>query len=128
MMKPVIRDFMTGVTALIGLFGLILMLILFGEVADLGKKFYTFQVHVTNAGGLSGTSAVTLNGVKVGQVVSTEVVAPPGLGAQLKVKIHEGVAIPRVAKISIERSLVGDASMEFTIPPDAPTTAMSELI
>jgi phospholipid/cholesterol/gamma-HCH transport system substrate-binding protein len=127
-MKPVLRDFMTGVTALIGLFGLILMLILFGEIADLGKKFYTFDVHVTNAGGLSGTSAVTLNGVKVGQVVSTDVVPPPGQGAELKIKVREEVRIPRVAKISIERSLVGDAGMEFTIPLDAPTTAMSDLI
>jgi phospholipid/cholesterol/gamma-HCH transport system substrate-binding protein len=127
-MKPVLRDFMTGITALVGLFGLILMLILFGEITDLGKKFYTFRVHVTNAGGLSGTSAVTLNGVKVGQVVSTDVIPPPGLGAELKVKVQDGIRIPRVAKISIERSLVGDAGMEFTIPPDAPATAMTDLI
>ena len=51
MMKPVFRDFRTGITALVGLGGLILMLILFGEIADLGQKFYTFNVHVTNASG-----------------------------------------------------------------------------
>ncbi len=128
MMKPVIRDFLTGVTVLVGLLGLILMLMLFGEVADLGQKFYHFNVHVTNAGGLSGTSAITLNGVKVGQVESTAVLAPPAGGARIKVRIRDGVAIPKVAKISIEKSLVGDAGMEFTIPADAPATAMNDLI
>src|SRR5437773_1827533 len=101
MMKPVIRDFLTGLTALIGLFGLILMLILFGEIADLGKKFYTFTVHVTNAGGLSGTSSVTLNGVKVGQVTFTDVVPPPGVGARLRVKVRDRVQIPRIARVSV---------------------------
>ena len=58
----------------------ILMLLLFGEISDLGQRYYSFNVHVTNAGGLSGTSAVTLNGVKVGQVLTTDAVAPPGQG------------------------------------------------
>jgi phospholipid/cholesterol/gamma-HCH transport system substrate-binding protein len=128
MVRPVIRDFMTGFFTLLALFGLILMLLLFGEISDLGEKYYTFVVHVTNAGGLSGTSAVTLNGVKVGQVLETSVVPPPGLGANLKIKIKEKVAIPKVAKVTIERSFVGDAGMEFTIPPDAPATAMNDLI
>ena len=128
MMKPVIRDFMTGVTALVGLFGLILMLLLFGKFADLGQKFYTFNVHVSNAGGLSGTSSVTLNGVKVGQVMATSVVPPPGRGAELKLRVRLGVAIPKVSKIAIAKGLVGDAMMEFTIPPDAPPSVMTNLI
>jgi phospholipid/cholesterol/gamma-HCH transport system substrate-binding protein len=127
-MRPVIRDFLTGLFTLGALLGLILMLILFGEIADLGQKFYTFHVHVTNAGGLSGTSAVTLNGVKVGQVLSTDVLPPPQGGADLKVHVHTNVSIPKVAKVSIEKSFVGDAVLEFTIPTDASATAMNDLI
>src|SRR2546423_1093625 len=78
MVRPVIRDFLTGLFSLLALFGLILMLLLFGEISDLGQRYYSFYVHVTNAGGLSGTSAVTLNGVKVGQVLRS----PPPAGAR----------------------------------------------
>jgi phospholipid/cholesterol/gamma-HCH transport system substrate-binding protein len=128
MMKPVVRDFLTGLFALAGLLGLMLMLLLFGELAEFGERFYTFHVHLTNAGGLTGTSVVTLNGVKVGQVLDTEVGEPPALGANLKVRVRQKVGIPKVAKISIEKGLVGDASLEFTIPTDATAEALKDMI
>jgi phospholipid/cholesterol/gamma-HCH transport system substrate-binding protein len=118
---------MTGIVAIGSLLGLIIMLMLFGEL-NLTERFYNFKVHVTNAGGLTGTSSVTLNGVKVGKVLSTDVVPPPGSGAALSVQVKQGVGIPTAAKVSIERSFVGEASLEFTIPPDAPATAMKDLI
>jgi phospholipid/cholesterol/gamma-HCH transport system substrate-binding protein len=128
MAKPIIRDFVTGIVALGSLLGLIVMLVLFGEVANIGKRFYTFDVHVTNAGGLSGTSSVTLNGVKIGKVIETAVAAPPAFGAMLKVQVRDGVAIPRVSKISIDTRLVGDASMDFAIPTDAKPEALATMI
>jgi phospholipid/cholesterol/gamma-HCH transport system substrate-binding protein len=127
-MKPIIRDFLTGVVALFGLAGIIIMLILFGELADTGKKFYHFKIHAASAGGLSTTSIVTLNGVKVGQVTSTTVIPPPANGAEIGVKIYEGVRIPKAAQVSIDRSFVGDASLEFQIPPDVPASALTETI
>src|SRR5437764_576753 len=102
-MKPVIRDFVTGLTAIGSLAGLILMLMLFGELKF--DKNYTFQLHVNNAGGLSGTSAVTLNGVKVGKVSATKV-SDRG-GADLTVEVRQTVGIPKVSQISIEKSFVG---------------------
>lgn len=126
--QPVIRDFMTGLVALFGLVGTIIVLILFGEFADTGRKFYEFDIHATSAGGLSDTSKVTLNGVKVGQVTATSVMPPPASGAEIKVKIYEGVRIPKSAQVTIDKSFVGEASLEFQILPDTHASALSDVI
>jgi phospholipid/cholesterol/gamma-HCH transport system substrate-binding protein len=126
--QPVIRDFMTGVVALFGLVGTIIVLILFGEFADTGKKFYEFHIHATSAGGLSDTSVVTLNGVKVGQVTATSVMPPPATGAEIKVKIYEGVRIPKAAQVTIDKSFVGEASLEFQILPETPAASLNDVI
>ncbi len=126
--QPVIRDFITGMVALFGLVGTIIVLILFGEFADTGKKYYEFSIHATSAGGLSDTSVVTLNGVKVGQVTATSVMPPPATGAEIKVKIYEGVRIPKAAVVTIDKSFVGEASLEFQILPDTPASALNDII
>ncbi len=126
--KPVIRDFFTGVLAIVGLLGAIAMMFLFGEFADTGKKFYNFTIHVNSASGLTTTSVVTLNGVKVGQVTGMSVVPPPGNGAEVKVKIYEGTRIPAAAIVAIEKGFVGDASLEFQIPAHLTAAAIAETI
>ncbi len=116
MRSPFLRDFLTGLFSIAGLAGLIIMLMLFGELTNFGHDRYSFLAHVNNAGGLTDTSPVTLNGVKVGQISATRVRA--GGGAELELRVDRTVRIPRSAVASIDRSLVGDATLEFTIPPD----------
>jgi phospholipid/cholesterol/gamma-HCH transport system substrate-binding protein len=127
-MQPVILDFLTGAVALFGLVGTIIVLILFGEFTDTGRKFYHFTLHVPSAGGLSNTSAVTLNGVKVGQVTGTAVLPPPANGAEIMVKIYEEIKIPRAVQVSVDKSFVGDASLEFRVPPHATAAALTDVI
>jgi phospholipid/cholesterol/gamma-HCH transport system substrate-binding protein len=107
-----VRDFLTGLLALSAIVGLCALLILFGEMAELGRSFYRFQIILPSAGGLGPTSPVMVNGVKVGQVEDAEV-APRG--AVLTLRVREGVRIPRAAVLSIEKGLIGDASLEFAV-------------
>ena len=59
MNKTLLRDFLTGLTALLGLAGLVVMLMIFGELNSVIERTYAFQVTVSNAGGLAETSSVT---------------------------------------------------------------------
>src|SRR5262245_41842273 len=128
MNKAILRDFLVGVTALLGLAGLIVMLMLVGELDKFTERQYQFHVTLTNAAGLTTTSPVTLNGVRVGQVDETKVRQPPNVGAELTLRIKHGTQIPRACKLSINSSLVGDASLEFTIPAGASGLALQDMI
>lgn len=112
MNKTLFRDFLTGLTSLLGVVGLIVMLMLFGELStSLIQKQLEFSVTLTNAAGLSDSSAVTLDGVKVGKVAKIENVQ--GVGARVKVQVRESAHVPRRAAVSVERGLTGDATMDF---------------
>jgi phospholipid/cholesterol/gamma-HCH transport system substrate-binding protein len=112
-----LRDLLTGVVALASLAGLILTLIFFGELMPLAERNYEFQMRVANAGGLDETSPVTLNGVKVGQVIESKAMigasAGETAGAMLKVRIKRSIDIPRASKISLDRGFVGGSTLEF---------------
>jgi ABC-type transporter Mla subunit MlaD len=116
MNKGLIRDFLVGLTALVGATGLVITLMLVGELGGLTGGQYSFIVTMTNAAGITDTSPVTLNGVRVGQVRQTRVRALPETGAEIEVRVREGVVIPRNAKISINSSFVGDGTLEFSVP------------
>ncbi|GJQ29291.1 MAG: hypothetical protein HBSAPP03_11750 [Phycisphaerae bacterium] len=112
--NAVVRDFLTGLFALGAIAGLCAILVLFGEIAEFGASYYRFTVVLPSASGLGSTSPVMVNGVKVGQIEKAEV-SPEG--AALTVKIKREVRVPRSAVLSVEKGLIGDASLEFTIPP-----------
>lgn len=107
------RDLLTGLVALAALAGLIMTLVFFGELTPLAERNYEIKLRVANAGGLDETSPVLLNGVKVGQVVSSRASPPPRVGAELVVRLRRGVEVPRAAKVSIDRGFVGGSSLEF---------------
>lgn len=113
-----LRDFLTGLTALAALAGIVWLLVFFGEITpQLMQKEYEFQMRVANAGGLDDTSPVMLNGVKVGQVKSASVTDGReglGFGAVLRVAVKQGVNIPKSAAISVDKGFVGGASLEFS--------------
>lgn len=115
--NAIVRDFLTGLFALGAIAGLCAILVLFGEIAEFGSSYYRFKVVLPSAAGLGATSPVTVNGVKVGQVEAAEVVAQ---GAALTVKVKSVVRIPRSAVLSVEKGLIGDASLEFTVAAGSP--------
>lgn len=107
------RDFFTGLTALGGIAGLVVMLALFGELRDVGQRFYTFTLHMDSAGGLSDTSRVTLNGVRIGTVSNLVNHEDPTRGVALTVRVKETARIPAGFEVYIDRSLVGDATLDL---------------
>lgn len=113
---PLFRDFLTGLFALSTLAGLSVTLILFGARLGLGGEVYTFSVHLDNGSGLAETSPVTLNGIKIGKVIRTRVAKPPQIGAIVDVQVRGDVAVPRSAAVSVDKGLIGDSFIEFTIP------------
>lgn len=113
-MKTSTRDFLVGLTALIGVVGLALMMFLFGEFQ--GKSTYGVTVALDTAQGLSPVSPVTLNGVRVGQVRTISTAPNPSEGVLLGVAIHRGVRLPRDVELTIDRTFVGDATLALRTP------------
>lgn len=105
------RDFLTGITAIAGLLGLVGTLMLFGEMRFLTERTYAFRLQLDNAAGLGQTAPVLLNGVKVGSVEKVE--SDPRAGSLLTVQLQNDVTIPRASVVSINRGFVGDSSLEF---------------
>lgn len=118
MPRAIVRDFLTGLTAIAGVCGLFITLMVFGELSNVGQKRYQLTVHVGNASGLNDSSPVTLNGVKVGQVSKIDVRMDGTPGAQLTLRIREEAKIPRASMVTIDKGLLGDAGLEFSIPPE----------
>lgn len=112
-MKPIVRDFLVGATAILSAAGLIGMLVFFGEINL--QKYYRFNVRLTDAAGLTSASRVMLNGVSIGQIVKTDNLPPATGGVSLEIKVKQGVDIPRSSVIQIEKGLIGEASMNFTV-------------
>jgi phospholipid/cholesterol/gamma-HCH transport system substrate-binding protein len=122
MPRAIVRDFITGATALAGIGGLATTLMLFGELSGLGERRYEILAHVGSAAGLNDTSPVTLNGVKIGQIARVDVRADGVPGATLTLRIKDSARIPRAAVASIDKGLLGDAGLEFTVLPLDPAT------
>jgi ABC-type transporter Mla subunit MlaD len=91
------RDFITGLTALAGLIGLVGALMLFGELRPLTERSYDFRLQLDNAAGLGETAPVLLNGVRVGSIKMVE--SDPRDGSLLTVQIQRGINIPRQAVV-----------------------------
>lgn len=113
-MKPIVRDFMVGATALGGLVALVLGLMFFGELTL--ERRYEIRVRLVNAAGLSKASRVTMNGVAIGEVHKAAIVPPPVGGVELTLRINDSIQIPRKAVVGIDKGLIGDASLDFGIP------------
>ncbi len=117
-MKGATRDFLTGMVALAGLAGLAALLFIFGEVRNLFAKTYEFQIRVDQAGGLRPTSDVALQGVRIGTVVSiTNALDDPQHGVDVKLKVQGDAKIPREFSLYLDKGFVGDAVLDFQIPP-----------
>src|SRR6185295_3478579 len=115
MNKPLVRDFFTGLTVLIALGALCYMLFRFGEIrVQVFQSRTEFQVLVESAGGLKEGSPVTLNGVKVGQVHRVSALNSADRGANLELNVDHGTDVPRKALVTIDKSFVGEAAIDFS--------------
>jgi len=125
-MKPIVRDFFVGATAISGVIVLVLGMIFFGTLNL--EKTYTFKVRLTSAGGLARASRVTMNGVAIGQIDSAKILPPDIGGVELTLLVKSEIVVPRKAAVGIEKGLIGDASLDFVVPPGLTPAEIKDVI
>lgn len=119
-MQRSMRDMLVGLTVIIGLGGVAVLLILFGEFSVGAPQTYRVVLQLNQVSGISSASRVTLNGVLVGAVTDIVVSPNPRDGAIVTLAIREPVRIPRDSAIVLERGLVGEATLLFRTTPGPP--------
>ena len=112
------RDFMIGLTAIIGLLGLAAMLLVFGEFKALREPSYTLTFRLDTAANLSTTSPVTLNGVNIGRIEMISTAADPRDGVVIETRILERHRVPSDVRVSISRDLIGDSALSLQATRD----------
>lgn len=118
-MKHPIRDFVIGVTAILGLVGLGVLLWLMGELAWFRTPSYTLMLRMDNAGGMVPSAPITLNGVRVGNIKSVKTSDDPREGVVLQLAVEQSVRVPREVSVAILRDLVGQSTLSLTALPAA---------
>jgi len=119
------RNIAVGFTALVGLLGLLVMMLLFGYVPQWLEPTYTVRVHLPHAAGLNEGSRVRLNGIDVGEVADVHLAREDRAGVIVNAQIREGVRVPQHVNTSIFRPMLGGGpSIEMnTDKPITPQTA-----
>ena len=111
------RDIALGMTTLAALVGLGWLLLVFGELKILEPSRYTLRLRTADAGGITGTSEVRLNGVSVGRVVSAATEVDPRQGVVLTLAIDEDVHIPTDVAVRIQQDFLGSTSLSLVASP-----------
>jgi len=112
--KQSARDFLIGLTALLGVIGVIATLVLFGEVVLSKPTGYPVTLRLNQAEGLTPGGPVTMNGVRIGKITGLATAADPRDGVEIMLLINESVRVPRDVSVMIMRDLVGDARLSLT--------------
>lgn len=119
MNRAVVRDFLVGLTAILGIAGLVFMLMLFGELRKGLERVYAVKISMPDASGISGTSPVLFNGVRVGTITKLEVADPPTDGMIATLSVDRGVKIPRDLAVSVETRFIGDSALALGFAENA---------
>ena len=109
------RDLLTGLVALAAIAGLVVMMWRFGELYRFTRKSYPLYVRMTAVNGLSSTSGVTLKGVRIGAISDIETTNE---GVLITMQIREPNKVPKGMTVYIDRSFVGEGSLDFRPPTD----------
>jgi phospholipid/cholesterol/gamma-HCH transport system substrate-binding protein len=119
------RNIALGLTTLIALLGLGWLLMAFGELAITGPDRYTLLLRVADAGGVTGTSEVTLNGVSVGRIVAAATDVDPRRGVILTLAIDRAVRIPTDVGVRIQQDFLGSTRLALVAHPASEGTELS---
>lgn len=120
-MKETTRNFMVGVTSIVGLVALAALLMSFGEFDALTNPRYKVTLITSNAAGLRVGGGVEYDGVPVGSVdsvytVSSDVTHP----VRVQMAISKDVSIPADVQCEVTTPLIGgSALLRLTSPPRA---------
>lgn len=116
-MSKALGEFFVGLTVLLGLVGVAVLLMMFGELAGTGTRHYTVYLRIADASGLSTASRLTLNGVQIGSIQSLRAESDPRSGVVIELFVNKGTTIPRDAAVALERGLVGEATLAMRAQP-----------
>lgn len=116
------RDVLVGLTAILGLGGFAVLLLAFGEFADLRTERYDVTFVMPDAQGLSPGAPVLFNGIRVGRVGATMPADDPREGVSVTLRIDEGVRLPRESVVSVRQDFIGDVSLAIRLTDDPPAT------
>lgn len=112
------RNIAVGFTAMLGLAGLALLLMLFGYVPKFFESGYLLHVNFPSATGLNPGSRVRYRGVDIGQVVEVKLLSHPAEGVSVTARINEDVKLPRGVQPTIDSTniLSGGGILAFNVP------------
>lgn len=106
------RNIAVGITLMLGLAGVGLMLLVFGQLGTLFERTYPVYIDLPTAQGLTGGSAVRMNGLNIGEIAWVQMLEPPSLGVRVTARIERAYRIPAAAKVHVERkSLLGGSGV-----------------
>ncbi len=113
------RNFIVGLTAILSLVGLVMLLMLFGELERVFNPQYVVTINTHHAAGLRKGSGIELNGVPIGVIdqIGTQRDAPYTVKVIALVKTSE--RIPINAEPFADSSLLGGSA---TLVLEAPRT------
>lgn len=115
-MNPLKRDTAVGLTALLGVIGLAVTMMMFGELSFVKPQRYTVTAVVPDARGLGPNAILLLNGVNVGRVTDITTGDDPTLGVRMTLSIDNDVRVPRDATFSVNAGLLGEPSLAMSVP------------
>lgn len=102
------RNVVVGVTALVGIAGLIVLLAAFGYVPALMRSGYEVTVYSDNVSGLRENSRVTLWGREIGEVKTVDFATPGAPGkTYVTLLIDKRYAVPEDVDVRVETPLFG---------------------
>ncbi len=119
------RDSLIGLTAIGGLLLLSWMLMSFGELSGIGRKYQSIVIRTPSARGVSPVAPVSLNGVRIGDVTDIATAADGSGEALITVRYWEGVQIPEDFDLYLDAGFIGSAALDIVSGP-GPHTAFAD--
>ncbi len=102
-----------GLLILIGIVSTVVLVLMTDRIRF--DRFYTVKAYVGDAAGLRPNSPVTVDGIRVGEVVSLNAVSDPRGNIQVVMRINEQTKIPSDSKLTIASSgIFGDSFFAFS--------------
>jgi len=106
-MQEKTRNIIVGITALAGLAGVLILLLLFGYVPAFLEGGYVLRVQLSNASGLTQGSRVHMSGIDIGRVTEVYLKDPSQHGVEVATLIRDDVRVPSRAHVQAESPLIG---------------------
>ncbi len=111
-------EILVGLFLLLGFAFIAVMVVMFGRVGEGMQKSYDLTVEFPDASGLVKGSYVLIAGARIGYVAEPPVLLGESFRVAVRLKIDEGVRVPRAATFLIGSSgLLGDRYVDVRLPP-----------